>query len=159
MSDETAETGEATNLIDLLDQLILPEDPAPIPLTPETAGWWVVGAALLVALLWFVRHWAQEWRANAYRRAAIRELEGVGEDPAAIAAIMRRTALAAWPRDEVAGLTGEDWVAFLRHSGDFPEPMARTLARAPYEPGIEPDEGLSLAAEAWIRHHRVGGVT
>jgi hypothetical protein len=84
----------------------------------------------------------------------VRELEQVGEDPAAIAAIMRRTALVAWPRRDVASLTGEAWVAFLRESGDFPEPMARTLARAPYAPGIEADEGLSLAAEAWIRHHR-----
>ncbi len=152
------ETQGVTSLVDLLDRLILPPEPAPVPMTPETAGWWILGAVLLVGLGWVLRRGIADWQANAYRRAAVRELDTVGEDPAAIAAIMRRTALAAWPRDEVAGLTGEDWVTFLRDSGDFPERMARTLAQAPYTPGIEADEGLSLAAEAWIRHHRREGV-
>lgn len=152
------ETTSVTSLVDLLDQLVLPEDPAPVSMMPETAGWWILAAIVVIGLGWLIRHMARDWRANAYRRAAVRELELVGEDPAAIAAILRRTALAAWPRQDVAALTGDDWVAFLRRSGDFPEPMARTLALAPYQPGTEPDEGLSLAAEAWIRHHRREGV-
>lgn len=156
MSDETPPA--PTSLVDLLDQLILPTDPTPVSMMPQTAGWWVLGALVLAGLGWLAVSSWRDWQARAYRRAAIRELEQVGEDPAAIADILRRTALMAWPRDQVAGLTGEAWVTFLRDSGDFPERMGRTLARAPYEPGVEPDEGLSLAAEAWIRHHRREGV-
>lgn len=149
------EAPEVENLIDLMNRLVEPPVPDPVSLAPQTAGWWVVGALVIAALavgLW--RGWVR-WRANAYRRSALVEL-GAAQDPAAIAGILRRAALAAYPRREVAGLAGADWIAFLNATGGFPRSAGPGLVRAPYAPdgagGEEP--GLRQAAERWIRTHR-----
>ena len=147
------EDSAATNLVDLIDQLIEPTPPDPISLVPQTAGWWVLGALFLVAMSFGVWRVLAHWRANAYRRAALRELELAGDDPARVATILRRAALAIYPRREVAGLTGTSWVSFLCETGQFPEAAAQALTRSPYDPGTRAD-GLKQAAEDWLRRHR-----
>ncbi|MCW3782014.1 DUF4381 domain-containing protein [Defluviimonas salinarum] len=141
------------NLVDLMGRLIEPEVPAPVSLVPQTAGWWVLGALVLTALAYALWRGWLHWRANAYRRTALAALATAGNDPAAIAAILRRTALAAYPRREVAGLAGPDWVAFLNATGGFPEALGPALIRAPYarEAGAA---DLRAAAIRWIRGHR-----
>lgn len=153
MSEETA---PPPNLVDLMDRLIEPREPAPVSLMPETAGWAVLGVAMLAALLWGVRRLALRRRANAYRRAALAALDRAGDDPAAIAAILRRTALAAWPRERVAGLAGAEWLRFLDATGGagaFSEPPGDALARAPYAEHA-PVPGLKAVAARWVRRHR-----
>lgn len=147
----------ADSLVDLLDQLILPGEPAPISMAPETAGWWVLGALLLVGAGALARGLIRRHRAGAYRRAALAALAQAGDDPALIADILRRTALAAWPRARVAGLTGADWVAFLQRTGPFPAERAKALTQAPYAPARGRDPALSQAARDWVRHHKVQG--
>ncbi|MCB1402572.1 MAG: DUF4381 family protein, partial [Rhodobacteraceae bacterium] len=63
-----------TTLIDLLDRLVEPPEPAPMPMTPQTWGWAVLAAALALALAWIAWRAWRRWRANAYRRAALAEL-------------------------------------------------------------------------------------
>ncbi len=140
------------SLVDLMDQLIEPPVPEPVPLTPQTAGWWVVGALTLAALGYALRRVWLHRRANAYRRAALADLSRA-EAPAEIAAVLRRAALAAFPRREVASLSGPDWTAFLRRTGPFPDAAGEALSRAPYVPGGTAP-GLREAASAWIRRHR-----
>jgi hypothetical protein len=147
------EDGTAINLVDLINRLSEPPAPEPVSLVPQTAGWWVVGVLMLLALasgIW--RIW-RHWRAEAYRRVALRQLDRAAHDPAAIAMVLRRAALAAYPRREVAGLAGEDWVAFLRRTGDFPIAAALALTRGPYTSGSDAGQ-LRKAAEHWIRTHR-----
>lgn len=147
------DTPQAENLVDLMSRLVEPAAPEPVSLAPQTAGWWVLGALVATALAWGLwRSWLR-WRANAYRRAALASLADMDDDPAAVAAILRRAALAAFPRAEVAGLTGPDWVGFLCATGRFPEAAGPALIRAPYAPVAEP-AGLRIAAERWIRTHR-----
>ena len=55
------------------------------------------------------------YRRNAYRREALRQLDAV--DPGGISTVLKRTALAAWPREQVAALTGAAWLAFLDRTG------------------------------------------
>lgn len=144
------------SLVGLLDELAEPVAPPPVPLTPQTAGWAVLAAMLAVALLALIAWRVRRWRANAYRRAALAELATAGEDPAAIALVLRRTALAAWPRAEVAGLSGEAWLAFLDRSGGQPgfvEGPGRALLDAPYRSG-PPQPGLAPLAARWVRRHR-----
>ncbi|MEM1429139.1 MAG: DUF4381 domain-containing protein [Pseudomonadota bacterium] len=155
MNEET-DTAAAESLVSLMDRLIEPPVPPPIPLTPETAGWWLLGALVLTGLaygawrLWLYR------RANAYRRAALAELSAAGDDPAAIAAVLRRAALAAFPRETVASATGEAWLAFLRSTGGFPAQAGPALLGAPYAPPRAGGEAALLrkAADRWIRTHR-----
>ncbi len=149
------EDGAPTSLVDLIGRLIDPPEPVPVSLVPQTAGWWVLGALLLSALGYGLWRFMLHWRADAYRRAALSELALAPDDPAAIATILRRAALAAYPRDEVAGLAGADWIPFLRDTGSFPEAAGPTLVRAPYAPGG--DAGiLREAGELWVRTHRRG---
>lgn len=142
-----------TNLVDLIEQLQEPSPPDPVSLAPQTAGWWGLGALVLVALAYGVWRLLSHWRANAYRRAALRELALAGDDPAQVATILRRAALVAYPRRDVAGLTGSSWVSFLRATGQFPEAASQALIRAPYDPCTRAD-GLKQAAQDWLRSHR-----
>lgn len=153
----TEAPARATNLVDLLDQLVPPTEPTPISMAPETFGWWVVLALLACALAYGVWRYVLYRRRTAYRRAALRALAAAGQDAAALAAILRRTALAAYPRAEVAGLSGEAWLAFLDDTGgtrDFRHGPGAVLARAPYDGTAVAPPDVVAAAERWITRHR-----
>ena len=110
----------ATSL-DRLHDLVLP--PA-VPWWPLAPGWYLVIALALVAVMWMtLRAWRQ-WQSNAYRREAARELASL-ESSAAIAELLRRTALAIAPRSEIAEKTGAAWLDWL--AAQFPEPMPDTV--------------------------------
>jgi Ca-activated chloride channel family protein len=138
------------------------------PLPPEVSLWpqtWpsrIVIVLLIVGLIaglwWFIR-W---WHANRYRRAALAELDTIvssGPAPGSLAVLVRRTALAAFPRAEVAALSGRDWLAFLDSSyggTGFSQGPGKVLAAAPYEPyatGAD-DNALADLVRRWIRKHR-----
>lgn len=145
------------NLVDMLEELAEPPAPPPVPMTPQTAGWAVLAALLVLAIAALVAWRVRRYRANAYRRAALTALAAAGDDPAAVSAIVRRTALAAWPREAVAGLAGEGWLAFLdRTGGDgaFAGGPGRALLDAPYRDGT-PAPGLAEVAAGWVRRHKV----
>ncbi|MEP5516176.1 MAG: DUF4381 domain-containing protein, partial [Bauldia litoralis] len=75
------------------------------------------------------------------------------------ATILRRTALAAFPRHDVAGLQGDAWLAFLDASypgSGFSDGPGAVIARAPYEPAADAP-GLAALATDWIRRHRSPG--
>lgn len=159
--DDSEIRGAATgidNLVDLIDQLMEPAAPAPVSMLPQTAGWLVLAALVVVAVAMLVHRGIRRWRANAYRRAALAALQQAGDDPAAIATVLRRTALAAWPRNEVAHPVGREWLAFLDATGGngaFSGPAGQTLVTAPYR---SQDSAVSRellqAARHWVRHHR-----
>jgi hypothetical protein len=137
--------------------------PSPVPWWPPAPGWWVVAAGLAVFALLLIARAVLWYRANAYRRAAMRELRALmqGERAAlgaGVAAVVKRTALAAYPRAAVAGLTGPAWADFLDRNGGFPRSAAASLARAALDPAhpLSPDEAASVvaAAKRWIRRHR-----
>jgi hypothetical protein len=121
--------------------------PAPAPWTPQTWGWAVLALALLALVVWLAIRAVRLRRANRYRVEALAELTTLesqisdgGQRAAAVAAmprLLKRVALAAWPRTEVASLSGESWVAFLRaHAGrhGVAEDAARVLADGEYRP-------------------------
>ena len=159
-----ASAGEPTTLLDLLDALRQPEPPAPVAMTPQTPGWIVLGAALLLLLAWGALIWRRRRRANAWRREALAALAEAGDDPAAVAPILRRAALALHPRAEVAGLTGERWLRFLDGAGGpgfdraggpgFAEGPGRALAAGPYDGRGAPAPGLGALAARWVRRAR-----
>lgn len=147
---------DGLNLVDLIDLLEPAPEPPPVSMMPQTAGWLWLGLVLLALAAWGVNRLAAHRRLNAYRRAALRELQAAGPDAAAIAAILRRAALAAFPRAEVAGLTGPDWLDFLDRSyggNDFSAGPGRVLTQAPYRP-CPPDPALRELARDWITHHK-----
>lgn len=142
--------------------------PPPVGWWPPAPGWWLLAGALLAALLalgwWLLRY----RRARRYRRLALRELQRLQtqwrerHDDAAFAVavnqLLKRTALAAYPRSEVAALNGADWLSFLDsrlRRPRFTDPDLRALATlyqsAPQPIAMQP---LLDATELWIRSHR-----
>jgi hypothetical protein len=142
--------------------------PEPVSWWPPAPGWWallLLLAALALWLLWRVR---RQLARTAATRQARRELARLrarcasGDDNVAcvreVSVLLRRFALARWPRQQVAGLSGSAWLAFLdAHGGNgrFSNGAGRHLADAPYRPraAVPLPELLDLADD-WIRHNR-----
>ena len=147
--------------------------PAPVSWTPQTVGWLGVAAVLVVALLCLA--WAV-WRRyvkRRYRRVALTQLarlEAKLQDPAqrvaalaAIPPLIKRASLAAAPRERVAALTGDAWLAFLKHTHQgFDERCGALLALVSYAPAervaaVSEGDAAALVRTArdWIQHHHV----
>lgn len=125
-----------------LRDLHLPEAIGWWPLAP---GWWVLLALFAVGALILLRRAWRRWRRDAPRRLALKELarlEGSWREapnPVLLAAglseLVRRTMLAYASRQEVAGLTGREWLAWLDRGLDekpFSEGPGRVLQELPY---------------------------
>ncbi|MEM9280569.1 MAG: DUF4381 domain-containing protein [Verrucomicrobiota bacterium] len=138
--------------LDQLRDIIVPPDISWWPLAP---GWWVLilgGVILVTVLAWrgFTR-----WQRNAYRREALDQLNDA-TGAAEIATLLKRTALTAFERKEVAGLTGEAWCDWLEQTG--PDPMTpenrQTLQAGAFVSETEASPGLRTFAIAWIKGHQ-----
>ena len=163
-------TPDPASLEHLVDIVV----PPPAPWWPPASGWYALVLLVSAAALWCGWRRVRRWRADAYRRAALGSLghltdELAGDDtrPRAVrgmAVLLKRTALAAWPRREVAGLTGEPWLSFLQtnHTGSpFPSGPLRRLAGLAHAPDREIRRAseedirkMAAAVEDWICRHR-----
>lgn len=154
--------------------------PDPVSWWPPAPGWWLVAALLLGACLLMLRWWFRRHRTAAPARAALAELERLraraaveGDErgfAAAVSALLRRLALVRYPRDQVAGLTGTDWLAFLDRTGGgerFSTGPGRILGELLYRAPDRLQDGRPHASAAamdapalaqlagdWIRAHR-----
>ncbi len=148
-------------LLDLLHDIVRPD---PVAWTPQTIGWAIVGVWLLVVILLSSWNRIQKWHRNRYRRDALAMLKEIGAHADAsssavagqVALLIKRTALVAYPRAEVASLYGSEWAAFLRQSaGNDPvvEKAAGDLATAAYRVNVDGGK-LIEPARRWIRVHR-----
>ncbi|MEX0339365.1 MAG: DUF4381 domain-containing protein, partial [Arenibacterium sp.] len=147
---------EGLGLVDLIGLLEEAPEPSPISLMPQTSGWIVLGIVLVVSGIFVVRWVQRRIRAGAYRRAALRELASAKNDPALVASILRRTALTAFPREQIATLAGAEWLAFLDRSfpgNGFSDGPGRIFAIAPFRPQV-PDPDAMVLARDWIKRHR-----
>lgn len=152
--------------------------PPPVPWTPQTAGWVALAVLLSLAVVWLLMWAVRRYRANRYRRAALVQLKrieahlnaGDSEEArlravAALPVLLKRTALAAWPREAVAGLSGAAWVAFLQtHAGRAQGAVQRLqplLDDAEYRRAglsalsLDDANVLAQACREWIARHRV----
>lgn len=166
MAAPASDPGSLQNLHDI----VVPEAVSWWPLAP---GWYVVGAFLVILLLWLGIRWIRRYRANRYRRAALSALSSIERDArsrqdpwgtlAEVAELLKRVALAAFPREVVAELSGDAWWSFLNEAGggatvalETQQLMetalfARTENR---EPSDEEVSEVVAAARSWIRLHR-----
>jgi hypothetical protein len=144
--------------------------PTQVSWWPATVGWQLLLAAAILALAWWGVRRLRRWLRNGYRRAAISELRELcaGEGPpdqrlASVARLLKATALAAYPRYEVASLSGADWLRWLNHSTQAPlfdETRARLLSNAVYQGAAVSEAdlaGLAGAVERWILDHPGAG--
>ena len=140
-----------------LDELIDIVEPPPVPWTPQTVGWAILGTVLVLAAALALRGWLRRRAANRYRREATAELDAL-ERPtvAAVNAILKRAAMVAYSRDQVAALAGAQWVSFLTSAGGRPLDAAQAalLADGGYSLRNSEGEELRVFARDWVRGHR-----
>jgi hypothetical protein len=146
--------------------------PPPAPWWPLAPGWYIAGGILALLLLWRAYVYWQASRRNRYRRAALKELSVIRTQGDAAAMrrlplLLKRTALSAWPREEVASLSGPAWHDFLDRTartklftggaGQILDQLAYTTNDA--APPAAADAGALLtASEFWLtNHHREAG--
>ncbi|MCP5523300.1 MAG: DUF4381 domain-containing protein [Verrucomicrobiales bacterium] len=156
--------------LDRLHDILVPD---PVPWWPVAPGWWwVMGAALLFLFVVQLRAFAR-WQHNRYRRQALGELaalEASLKDPAhrpavllELAVLLKRTALTAYPRGEIASLSGPEWSSFLDRTAvgsRFSQGSGQVLHSAVHDPrtvaALEERTVHDLMREVreWIRHHQ-----
>ncbi|WFR97577.1 DUF4381 domain-containing protein [Rhizobium tumorigenes] len=148
--------------------------PEPVSWVPQTWGWGVLAGLLALLVISIAVRWFLRYRANAYRREALALLFDIEEkmsDPARrhdgvhdLTELLKRVALAAWPRQEVASMHGLSWTRFLGNSDDkvsetslskllddFEYRDIETLDTMPSNVG----DDLILSARKWIEGHHV----
>lgn len=148
---------QGKSLVELLDMLAPAPEPMPISMVQQTWGWIALTVIFLIGVGGVIYLLVRSRRANAYRRRALSELKQAENDPARVASILRRAALAAFPRNDVAGLHGQDWLNFLRHSAEkfkFSDEVGRSLLQAPYR-GSKENQQVAKLARDWITYHKV----
>jgi len=136
--------------------------PDAVSFWPPAPGWWIaIGSVLLLAA---ILYWGLRARRRSLRRAALIELSEIAEhhesDAEAstlalqLTMLLRRVAIARFPRRDVASLYGEDWLQFLsRTSGrkNLPrEPMLSLMQAVYAAPGAN--------ASGSLTHHWIGAV-
>ena len=140
--------------------------PAPIGGWPPAPGWWLLLFGIPVLALLLVWLW-RFLRRETPKKLALRELESIANDRGdsegkarRLAILLRRTALSVYPREEVAGLVGEAWLAFLDAPlqrkpvwrKGFSAGPGRMLLEAPYRREAPADlDALFALSREWIK--------
>lgn len=141
---------------------------APPPeLWPPAPGWWLLAGLLLVLLagaaVWSWRHYRQ----YRFRHNVLLEIEHVinsySKDNSSdylgqIGVLLRRIALRRFPAEQVASLTGGDWLQFLDATGGggaFSNGVGQLLEIGPYSPRVDsvPVAELAALVRRWAKQN------
>jgi hypothetical protein len=142
-------------------------EPGPIGWWPLAPGWWLLIAIALLSLAGLVYFLVKRYRANAYRRQALAQLQALREQylaqqdasvyVARTNALLKSVALHGYPRRDIAASSGEQWLTFLntrvKGAGQF-QPGFVTAAYRKVCPDMDMEQ-LHRAAQNWIRRHQV----
>lgn len=150
--------------MDLLSQLKDIHYPKAISFWPLATGWYLViavfFACLLIGLFIYLRH----LKKTAMRRKILRKISDMRQQLSdhdknffeELSILLKRAALYAFPREEVASLYGESWLKFLdrtfNNTQAFTQGVGKILGTAPYQNhyDFQREEFFSLI-EAWVK--------
>lgn len=146
--------------LDQLRDIHLPADALGTAFTPAI---WMALAAVALAALTGLLLWARHHRRTRPLRRALTELAELeraratsGDDAAfagGLSRLLRRYARWRFPSEQVSGLTGATWLAFLdAHGGrgDFMNGPGAVLATLPYAPPNSTQSRLVFNPEALV---------
>ena len=154
--------------LDPLAQLRDIHQPNMVGSWPLAPGWWFLATLTLVMLIKLISRGFRHWRDNRYRREAIKEINELLNDwhyhqddkvyLISLQELLKRVALTAFSRDDVASLTGEAWVQFLDRSSnshDFSVGEMELLVDGNYKPNLVVNVYLMQSlATRWIKRHQ-----
>lgn len=160
----------------LLADLIDPDLPPAIANQPMMVGWKVLIGLLVIAAFYALVKCLVRYREEKYRQDAIRSLnkfaggESFSSRDAVIATrqwnrVLKHVACHAYPKHNIAGLTGEAWLAFLKKSADTVDgdkDLLRRWQRGLYLPDNSSKwdkheaDTLYLYCRNWLRAHERG---
>lgn len=137
---------------------------------PAEPGWWLLAPAWVAALSLLLGLLLLSWLLLRYRqknrllvearmqlhtiRQAYDRKQDIQKILQALSAWLRQVAMAAFPDEPVANLTGAAWVEFLNHCSDravFDHELAQALTDEIYRPETDADaESAIRACETWL---------
>jgi hypothetical protein len=142
-------------------------EPVPIDWWPLAPGWWLLIAIALLCLAALVYVLVKRYRANAYRRQGLAQLQTLRQQylaqqdasqyVAQTNALLKSVALHSYPRREVAASNGPQWLTFLNDRMSGAEQFQSDFVTAAYRKTC-PDmdmEQMHRAAQIWIKRHEV----
>ena len=138
--------------------------PDPISWWPPAFGWWMLLLLVFIAVGLVI--WVRAYRLRTQpRRLALAQLQEVKQQFAThsdeqqtitrLSDLLRRVAIAVFPRSHVAGLSGKSWLQFLDRTGhttQFSDGPGQILLSGPYQPhGTTAAADLIPVIERWIQ--------
>ncbi|MGF1694495.1 DUF4381 domain-containing protein [Vibrio lamellibrachiae] len=137
--------------------------PNDISWLPQTIGWYLVALFIVLWLLYQLAMNIIQYRENHYRRVALQRLDALHEAQDGLVnmpSLLKETAIFAFPRSEVASLSGLKWERWLDEkcaNSEFSTTYQNQLMRIAYcktsDVERETKEGIYLAIRQWIRNH------
>ncbi|MFV2056626.1 MAG: DUF4381 domain-containing protein [Thiohalomonadales bacterium] len=154
-------------LIHGIDEIIVP---VAVSWWPSAPGWKVLAVLISILLVFQLLRGLKRWWHNRYRREALHQLtqlqsqagEQLQDVVVKLPYYIKVTALQAYPRENVASLSGEKWLNFLdtHYSGpSFSDGVGKHLLPIAYLPrdkwGLPPAEYHALInlSKKWIATH------
>ena len=153
-----------------LNDIVLPEA---VSWWPLASGWYFLLGLLIIILAWFIYISIQHRINSRYRRTALHQLQLLAQEVnkadkrdsvlRQIPILLKRTALTAYPRRQLASLTGKSWHNFLNSkvgTPSFTESSCNSLDCISYSVGsldtvdAEAASELLKACKHWLKHHR-----
>ncbi len=155
-----------------IQEITLPE---PISYVPHTIGWKILLVVIVIVALVFGYNRYRHWQANRYRTFALDRLAEIEREVRVpetrlrsltdLPVLVKQTALQAFPRDEIAQLSGDRWLGFLDRSCDtqeFTQGVGQLLPQLAYQSTSAlanlPEQKISNLIDLirqWIKNHQV----
>ena len=152
--------------------------PEPVGFWPPAPFAWILLGLFCIGLLYHIWKAILRWKAEAYRREGLARLSRIeaqfskaGKKDFALqelSVLLKRVALAAFPRRKVAPLYGREWLLFLDETCS-----GCTFSKGPGQWLLSPDgtetkgrttlsgdtPALLGLSRTWIKEHRIPGKT
>lgn len=147
---------------DLLKQLRDIHYPPPIPVWPLAMGWYILFGLLIVVAILVAYLWIQQIKKQLLKKIVLKRLDELEEQQHVqqdvaeeLSMLLRRAALAKYPRHVVAGLYGEEWLNFLNKTAmttEFTEGVGKLLIVSPYRGKAQAlPESLFHLIKNWVK--------
>ena len=173
-ADTLKDPGFGSYMLNGLREISLPEPPTYFP---QTIGWAILAAIILIFLVVWTIQFYRHWQKNRYRRAALKRHQKLAEAAKKpqtkanalkeLPLLLKQTALAIYPREQVAQLSGEKWLDFLdsTYQGTlFTHDQGQLLTQLAYQPAesvnqLSPETVIDLInlTHNWIAKHQEKG--